>query len=262
MKNIIKSPNFILLIAVILLIALFSTNNTEVETVEEVKQIETPKEVKEVAKVISSPLKEVHKVIVKKNDVKEDKEYQRLINKLFNEDDALYKRGYKKSDIDIVIVNERIAYYKRKISEMEVDKYIQYKKDYEVLFEDYKILKRLKNFYDREYRAYRKQGKSRTWIYKTFNERILSPFEKKFVKFHKGVLSYHDVNALTKYHFKDTSGSKLNPVGFLERIRKKRDNKKLFVDVYEINKKSFDKILSLYGKLKKKMNVGSNHDGI
>ena len=74
-------------------------------------------------------------------------------------------------------------------------------------------------YYDRTYKMYRKKGISRTWIYNEFEKKAFSDFEKKVAKLYRTSLSYHDVNSLTQYHFKDTNNSsKINTTGFLQRI--------------------------------------------
>lgn len=251
LKLILKSPYAMILVV----IPIFLFISTKIED-----EIEKKEELKEVSKVIIKPIIEVHKKIIKVNDIKEDKEYQKLINKIFYHDTELYKMGYKKTDMNYELLTQRINYYKKLVSEMNVDRYIQDKTDYKLIKKDYERLHRLVTYYDRTYKMYRKKGISRSWIYNEFEKKAFSDFEKKVAKLYRTSLSYHDVNSLTQYHFKDTNNSsKINTIGFLQRIKQKRNYIESKIITYEANKKSFDKILSIYEKLKKYY-VGANHE--
>ena len=249
LKLILKSPY-----AMIVVITIFLFLATKAE--KKVEEIVKKEEVKHISEFLSTPIKEVHQEIV--TDIKIDEQFHKLINKIFYHDTDLYKMGY--SDMDYKLLTKRINYYKKLVSEMNVDRYIQDKTDYKLIKKDYERLYRLVTYYDRTYKMYRKKGISRSWIYNEFEKKAFSDFEKKFVKIYKTSLSYHDVNSLTQYHFKDTNNSsKINTTGFLQRIKQKRDYIESKIITYEANKKSFDKVLALYEKLKKYY-VGASHE--
>ncbi|MAD43171.1 MAG: hypothetical protein CL623_12375 [Arcobacter sp.] len=134
LKLILKSPYAMILVV----IPIFLFISTKIED-----EIEKKEELKEVSKVIIKPIIEVHKKIIKVNNIKEDKEYQKLINKIFYHDTELYKMGYKKTDMNYELLTKRINYYKKSVLEMNVDRYIQDKTDYKLIKKDYERLHRL-----------------------------------------------------------------------------------------------------------------------